>query len=130
MVIALNLSFSLLNDINTFLVLVYALYNQLSLFQGYVWRLEDGEVMFTMDEWGDSVTEVAWNRDGSMLAAADMAGNIKVWKYPGYKLTWSFELGQDVLWLQWHAQAAVLLAGTAEGQVSSNSFAPSGALGV
>ena len=60
MVNALNLSFSLLNDINTFLVLVYALYNQLSLFQGYVWRLEDGEVMFTMDEWGDSVTEVAW----------------------------------------------------------------------
>ena len=66
-----------------------------------------------------------------MLAAADMAGNIKVWKYPGYKLTWSFELGQDVLWLQWHAQAAVLLAGTAEGQVSSKFFfAPSGALGV
>ena len=87
--------------------------------KGYVWRLEDGEVMFTMDEWGDSVTEVAWNKDGSMLAAADMAGNIKVWKYPGYKLAWSFELGQDVLWLQWHAQAAVLLAGTAEGQVSS-----------
>ena len=108
----------MLNDINTFLVLVHALHNRLSLFQGYVWRLEDGEVMFTMDEWGDSVTEVAWNRDGSMLAAADMAGNIKVWKYPGYKLTWSFELGQDVLWLQWHAQAAVLLAGTAEGQVS------------
>ena len=90
--------------------------------KGYVWRLEDGEVMFTMDEWGDSVTEVAWNKDGSMLAAADMAGNIKVWKYPGYKQVWSFELGQDVLWLQWHAQAAVLLAGTAEGQVSQVFF--------
>ena len=85
--------------------------------KGYVWKLGNGEVMFTMDQWSDSVTEVAWNKDGSMLAAADMSGNIKVWKYPGYKLSWSFELGQDVLWLEWHGQAAVLLAGTAEGQV-------------
>ena len=85
--------------------------------KGYVWRLEDGEVVFTMDGWSDSVTEMAWNKDCSMLAAADMSGNIKVWKYPGYKLAWSFELGQDVLWLRWHGQAAVLLAGTTEGQV-------------
>ena len=28
--------------------------------------------------------------DGSMIAA-DLAGNIKVWKYPGYKQVWSFE---------------------------------------
>ena len=82
--------------------------------KGYVWRLEDGEVVFTMDGWSDSVTEMAWNKDCSMLAAADMSGNIKVWKYPGYKLAWSFELGQDVLWLRWHGQAAVLLAGTTE----------------
>ena len=58
-----------------------------------------------MDEWGDrdSVTEVTWNKNGSMLAAADMAGNIKVWKYPSYRQVWSFELGQDMLWRQWHA---------------------------
>ena len=61
-----------------------------------------------MEDWSDSVTEMVWSRDGSMLAAADMAGNIKVWKYPGYKLCWSFELGQDVLWLQWHSQVMTL----------------------
>ena len=85
--------------------------------KGYVWKLKDGEVVFSMEEWSDSVTEMVWNKDCSMLAAADMAGNIKVWKYPGFKLAWSFELGQDVLWLQWHPQASVLLAGTAEGQI-------------
>merc|ERR1719348_330140 len=85
--------------------------------KGYVWRLEDGEVMFQMEDWSDSVTEMVWNKDCSMLAAADMAGNIKVWKFPGYKLCWSFELGQDVLWLTWHGQASVLLAGTGDGQV-------------
>ena len=39
------------------------------------------------------------------MIAADLAGNIKVWKYPGYKQVWGFEVGQDVLWLQWHTQA-------------------------
>ena len=84
---------------------------------GHVWRLEDGEVVFTLSDWSDSVTEVAWNKDCSLLAAGDMAGNIKVYRYPGFKLVWSFELGQDLLWLSWHQQAQVLLAGTGEGQV-------------
>ena len=84
---------------------------------GHVWRLEDGEVVFTLSDWTDSVTEIAWNRDCSLLAAGDLAGNIKVWRYPGYKLVWSFELGQDLLWLRWHGQAQVLVAGTGEGQV-------------
>jgi len=85
--------------------------------KGYVWRIDSGEVVSTFDDWSDSVTEMHWNKDCSMLAAADMGGNIKVWKYPGFKMIWSFELGQDVLWLQWHPQAAVLLAGTGDGQV-------------
>ena len=84
---------------------------------GYVWRMEDGEIVFTLSGWTDSVTEVAWNKDCSLLAAADMAGTIKVWRYPGYKLVWSFEVGCDLLWLRWHPQAQVLLAGTGEGQV-------------
>ena len=25
------------------------------------------------------------------MIAADLAGNIKVWKYPGYKQVWSFD---------------------------------------
>ena len=47
---------------------------------GYVWRLEDGEVVFTLSDWCDSVTEVAWNKDGSLLASGDMAGTVKVWR--------------------------------------------------
>jgi len=84
---------------------------------GYVWNSVDGEVQFTLDGWGDSVTCIAWNADNTMLAACDMAGAIKVWRVPGFELVWSFELGQDVLWLRWHPVAAVLLAGTSEGQV-------------
>jgi len=83
---------------------------------GYVWNL-DGEVQFTMEGWGDSVTCVAWNADSTMLAACDMAGCVKVWRVPGYQLVWSFDVGQDILWLKWHPVAAVLLGGTAEGQV-------------
>ena len=46
--------------------------------KGYVWSVKDGEVVFSMEEWSDSVTEMVWNKDCSMLAASDMAGNIKV----------------------------------------------------
>merc|ERR1719348_1652400 len=84
---------------------------------GFVWSLESGEVQYTMDGWGDSVTNVAWSADYTMLAACDMAGAVKVWKVPGYTLVWSFDLGQDILWLRWHPVAHVLVAGTAEGQV-------------
>ena len=84
---------------------------------GYVWSVDGGEVVYTMDGWGDSVTSVAWSSDCTMLAACDMAGSVKVWKVPGYQLVWSFELGQDILWLRWHPVAHVLVAGTAEGQV-------------
>jgi len=84
---------------------------------GYVWNVEGGEVQFTMEGWGDSVTSVEWNADNTLLAACDMAGAVKVWRVPGYQLVWSFDLGQDVLWLRWHPVAAVLLAGTAEGQL-------------
>ena len=75
---------------------------------GHVWRLEDGEVVFTLTDWSDSVTEVVWNKDCSLLAAGDMAGTVKVWRYPAFKLVWSFELGQDLLWLRWHPQVRVL----------------------
>lgn len=46
--------------------------------KGYVWNMRDGEVVFSMEEWSDSVTEMLWNKDCSMLAASDMAGNIRV----------------------------------------------------
>ena len=46
----------------------------------YVWNRDDGKIILKCDNFKDSVTQVAFNHDGSYLAAADMSGVIKVRK--------------------------------------------------
>jgi len=78
----------------------------------FVWRSSDGVVEKELDGWGDSVTCVQWSKDGNYLAVGDMAGLVRVFKYPSYQQVFSMEVG-DLLWLSWHNQgASVLFAGT------------------
>jgi WD40 repeat protein len=69
-----------------------------------------------LDQWGDSVCQVAWSRDGGMLAAADMAGKVRVWRAPGFQQIWSFDIG-DILWLHWHPVINILFCGTADSEM-------------
>lgn len=57
----------------------------------YVWNTHTGEVVLKCDGFKDSVVFVAFSQDGTYLAAADMAGVIKVWKVATQELTWEFE---------------------------------------
>jgi len=82
----------------------------------YVWDIKSGEVLQKIDGWSDSVISVAWSTDGQHLAVCDYAGNIKVFKYPGYSMEWSFEVG-DILWMKWHPVANVLFCGTADSEM-------------
>jgi len=77
----------------------------------YVWRSSDCEVEQEVGPWGDSVTATEWSRDGAYLAVADMAGLVRVYKWPAVTEVFSQEVG-DLSWLSWHPQGAhVLLAG-------------------
>ncbi|KAM8903012.1 angio-associated migratory cell protein [Spinachia spinachia] len=82
----------------------------------YVWRLSDGEVLLECTGHKDSVTCAAFSHDSSMVACGDMSGLIKVWKVETKEQLWSFEVG-DLEWMEWHPCAAVLLAGTDDGNV-------------
>jgi len=84
--------------------------------KAFVWRLEDGAVEQELVGWGDSVTCAAWSKDSSLLAIADMGGNLRVLRCPGYEKVWSFEVS-DVLWLRWHPVANVLFCGTVDSQM-------------
>merc|ERR1719330_1938180 len=77
----------------------------------YIWKRGSGEVEHVLENWGDSVNQLAWSNDGGMLAASDMAGLVKVFRVPGFQQIWSFEVG-DILWLKWHPVANVLFCGT------------------
>ena len=62
----------------------------------YIWKRGSGEVEHMLENWGDSVNQLAWSNDGGMLAASDMAGLVKVFRVPGFQQIWSFEVG-DIL---------------------------------
>lgn len=80
----------------------------------YLWELETGNVVHKWDNFKDSVTQLKFSPDGSLLAMADMSGVIQVIKLSPTLNTepiWSFETG-DLTWLDWHPSVNVLFAGT------------------
>ncbi|TFK03601.1 calcineurin subunit B type 1 [Platysternon megacephalum] len=82
--------------------------------KAFVWRLSDGERLFECSGHKDSVTCAGFSHDSVFVATGDMSGLIKVWQVDTKEEIWSFEVG-DLEWMEWHPQAHVLLAGTADG---------------
>lgn len=82
----------------------------------YVWDRKDGSTILKCDGFKDSVTQVAFNHDGSYLAAADMSGVVKVWKMACKEMVWEFETS-DILWMGWHPKGNVLFATTADSEL-------------
>uniref|UniRef100_A0A8C6Z769 Angio associated migratory cell protein n=1 Tax=Nothoprocta perdicaria TaxID=30464 RepID=A0A8C6Z769_NOTPE len=82
--------------------------------KAFVWRLSDGELLFECSGHKDSVTCAGFSHDSVFVATGDMSGLIKVWRVDSKEEVWSFEVG-DLEWMEWHPQAHVLLAGTADG---------------
>lgn len=73
----------------------------------YLWRTNDGQVLYECTGHKDSVTEVCFNPDSTYVATGDMSGMIQVWSTKEYKLLWCFE-GDDMESLFWHPVANVL----------------------
>ncbi|KAI6065198.1 Angio-associated migratory cell protein [Aix galericulata] len=113
--------------------------------KAFVWRLSDGELLFECTGHKDSVTCAGFSHDSVFVATGDMSGLIKAWRVDAKEEVWSFEVGDlevsswagrgtwgpfpsswglpprdtapplPVQWMEWHPQAHVLLAGTADG---------------
>jgi angio-associated migratory cell protein len=101
----------------------------------YVWKVENGEVVFECGNHRDSVTHAQFSHDGVYVATADMAGFIQVWKMATKAVVWSFEMGDLSVcvystyilvklfhtnlilfqWLDWHSGSHVLFAGALDG---------------
>lgn len=84
--------------------------------KAYVWSLTDGAVSFECTGHKDSVTSASFSHDGKYVATGDMSGLIQVWSLAKKEVVWSFEMG-DMEWMDWHPGAAVLFAGSADGDM-------------
>ncbi|KAL9957954.1 hypothetical protein ACROYT_G034913 [Oculina patagonica] len=84
--------------------------------KAYVWRIQDGQTIMECCGHKDSVTCTAFSHDSKLVATGDMSGLITVWDVATQKEVWNFET-TDLEWLEWHHEANVLLAGTADGNV-------------
>lgn len=82
----------------------------------YVWKITDGNVIFTCTGHKDSVTHTSFSHDGKLLATGDYGGYIQVWDVDSSSKIWEFEVG-DLGWLSWHHASHVLLAGTVDGEM-------------
>ena len=59
---------------------------------GYLWNVQDGEVIVKLTGHTDSVTCVAFNANGDMVATGGMDGKVRLWRHVGkedWKL-WEF----------------------------------------
>uniref|UniRef100_A0A023FL40 Putative angio-associated migratory cell protein n=1 Tax=Amblyomma cajennense TaxID=34607 RepID=A0A023FL40_AMBCJ len=85
--------------------------------RGCVWRLDSGELVFACGGHTDSVTGAAFNHDSTLVATADMSGSVHVWSVETQQSVCDLDMSTDLNWIDWHRQANVLLAGTADGTV-------------
>src|SRR5271163_2495411 len=66
---------------------------------GYLWDITTGEMILKLEGHTDSVTCVAFSKDGVYLATAGMDGQILVWNVAEKKLVVKLEAGDEVLWI-------------------------------
>ncbi|KAK6623293.1 hypothetical protein RUM43_009145 [Polyplax serrata] len=83
----------------------------------YIWDTTNGNKLFTCKGHEESVEIVSFSFDGSYLATADLNGVIKVWRIRDYNLILTFELEDELGWLQWHMGTNVLVASSQNGMV-------------
>lgn len=88
--------------------------------RAFVWKTEDGSLLFECTGHSDSVIVVKFNCSCKLLATGDMKGLIKIWELQTGGCVAEFDM-EELTWLDWHPVLEnVFLYGTAEGNCYLN----------
>lgn len=82
----------------------------------YVWDTKTGEIILKCTGHKDSVIFAELNYNETYLATGDMAGFIQVWSLSDKSSIWNYNM-DDTIWLKWHKEADILMAGSVYGEV-------------
>eukprot|EP01027_Heterolobosea_sp_BB2_P008699 GEZU01012909.1.p1 GENE.GEZU01012909.1~~GEZU01012909.1.p1 ORF type:complete len:391 (+),score=87.71 GEZU01012909.1:67-1239(+) len=82
----------------------------------YVWYYPQCQPLYQLKGHTDSITEVAFNYDGKLIATASLDATIKIWDSATGELSTTVEgPGEGIEWIQWHQKGNILLAGSSDG---------------
>ncbi|KAI9586851.1 angio-associated migratory cell protein isoform X1 [Glossina fuscipes] len=95
----------------------------------FVWSRNTGQILYEFTEHKDTVIDVHFNRDGTYLATADLAGDIVLHKLQKmssepdkdggnlvFHKVWEYSMG-DMPWMSFHPATNVLIAGSEDGEI-------------
>ena len=84
----------------------------------HVWDRPSGQVHGVLEGHSDSVSMVAFSKDGKYLASGGLDGHVRIWDASNEGcLVVDLETGSDVNWIDWHPRGLIILAGCADGSV-------------
>lgn len=83
----------------------------------FVWNVPDGEIVQQLlPKHTDSVAQVEWSSDGTLVATGGMDGIVNIFRRDGntFSHVTSLEGGDEVQFISWHPKGNVLVAGYAD----------------
>ncbi|XP_053208424.1 angio-associated migratory cell protein-like [Panonychus citri] len=69
--------------------------------KAYIWSTNSFQVVGQLD-FEDSVIDVGFNCDDTLIAAIDMEGYVQVCSLSNGERVYDYDIGADINWLQWH----------------------------
>lgn len=80
--------------------------------KAYLWNTSDCRIVNQLD-FQDSVIDVGYNCDETLVACIDMEGFVQVCNLNTYEVVFDYDIGADINWLRWHpSDPNLLLVGT------------------
>ncbi|XP_075491413.1 uncharacterized protein LOC142529692 isoform X2 [Primulina tabacum] len=86
--------------------------------KGFLWKINQGDWIFSLEGHQDSVSSLAFSVDGKLLASGGLDGVVKIWDTASGDLRCTLEGPTgNIEWVRWHPKGHLILAGSEDSSV-------------